>query len=87
MLEARSEGDFKHPLQYIINGKHFFELEIIGKVIKPFLHISKTEVKFVACEDDKQVEKHENVVVTNPHNYPISFEWSSGKTSLFKFTP
>ena len=42
LFEAMAEGNFKHQLQYILNGKHFFELLVVGRVIPPVLNFSKT---------------------------------------------
>ncbi len=47
-FEALKEGDFKYNLQYIINGKHFFEIMLTGTVIQPTLNISRNEIKFYA---------------------------------------
>lgn len=51
--EAIHEGNFKHSLQYILNGKHYFELVVRGSAIPPAIQVSRTELKFVAGEEDR----------------------------------
>lgn len=52
-FEALKEGDFKHNLQYVINGKHFFEIMLTGLVIQPTLNVSRNEIKFFASDEDR----------------------------------
>lgn len=49
-FEGLVEGDFKHNIQYALNGKHFFEIMVTGTVIQPTLTISRSEIKFFASE-------------------------------------
>lgn len=47
LFKAMAVGEFRIPVQYIINGKHFFEFTICGNVILPCLSVSKTDIKFI----------------------------------------
>jgi len=49
-FKALEFGEFRLPVQYILNGKHFFEFSVVGTVIAPGLIPSRTEVKFCLTE-------------------------------------
>lgn len=87
-FQALKEGDFKYNLQYIINGKHFFEIMLTGTVIQPTLNVSRNQIKFFASEDDKGFEKKEILVLTNPYEYEVQFSvLKNVENSLFKIQP
>ena len=56
-FEPYIEGSFKHTLQYVLNGCHFFELMVTGICVLPSLNLSRNEIKFNISEDDKRFEK------------------------------
>lgn len=48
VYQATKEGAFRHNLQYAINGRHYFEVQIAGLAILPTIIPSKTDFKFIA---------------------------------------
>lgn len=73
-------------MQYILNGKHFFEFSVVGTVILPSLNLSRTELKFCLTEEDKEFSKCEKLSLKNMFDYEAKFKWVS-PSGMFEVTP
>lgn len=69
VFEPLVEGPFKHTLQYVLNGSHFFEMLVSGTCVPPSLNLSRNEIKFNITEEDKRFEKKETLKLDNPFDY------------------
>lgn len=87
VFEALSEGPFKHTLQYVLNGSHFFELMVTGVCVLPSLGLSKNEVKFTIGEEDRKFEKKQILKLDNNFDYDVSYEWVPVANSMFVIEP
>lgn len=86
LFKALEFGEFRYPVQYILNGKHFFEFTVVGAVILPCLVPSRTELKFILNEEDKDFSKVEKLVLKNSYEYEAKFKWVSAG-GVYEVTP
>lgn len=87
LFKALSVGEFRIPVQYILNGKHFFEFTISGTVILPCLSVSKADLRFIFTEEDKEFYKSQKITLKNTYDYEAKYKWFAAKDSIFEVSP
>eukprot|EP00775_Hariotina_reticulata_P012144 gene12144-12282_t len=88
VLRCQDVQQLKERVQYCINGCSMQPLDVLADVVAVTLHLSSEELLFSFSLDNWEDFVEQMLVVENPHNFPVDYEWAlSDQSPAFSVSP